>query len=897
MKLRFAIHYKTKWGENMLVSISFCDSKGTKKNQRWMMNTTDGETWTLDTSAVIARQGHTLTFQYHYEVADDRGNTIRTERLSTPRLFIFDPSHDYSFNDKWKELPLNHHLYTTALQILRQQTDCGIRALRLPLFRRTLMFRVEAPQIEPGQQLAIIGNHPALGGWNISRYVPMSNAGGHVWMVTMNTDGISFPIEYKYVVIDETTHGITQWEEGDNRMVMSLGVGDGGVSVIDDMVLRVTERMIRAAGVAVPVFSLRSSESYGVGDFGDLKRMVDWAADTGMRTIQILPVNDTTATHGWTDSHPYNIISAFALHPHYIDLEEAGQLNDKAIMNDYRKRRQELNQQPYSDYIAVDRVKRSYLKQLYAERRTSLAKDADFKVFKNENSAWLLPYCAFCILRDDYDTTDYRAWQEYAVYDQQKIQALADKRHDETEQICYEQYLLDRQLKSAADYARSKGIVIIGDLPISMARYSVDTWMHPSLYQLSVCVGTPPDNNQNCGQNWGLPAYNWDGHKLDGYDWFRRRFTKMQRYFGAVRIDHVAGYFRTWQIPDTSVFASLGHYEPSLPMTADEIEYLGLAFHKQQYTQPFITEAIIHKLFGMHARYVIDTYLNDAGYGQYALAEEVGNQRRIMTAFEGKNDENSLWIRDGLMRLAANVLFVEDETMSGMYHPRRGAVGTPVYAALSAEEQTAYRNIYDHYFYHRHHDYWLAKGYEHLWALTQCTDMLLCAEDLGEMPESSHDVLDRLKMLTLELQMMPKTDGYEFGHLEANPYRSIATITTHDMEPMRLWWEKYPEKAQRYYVSMLQKEGRAPAELTTTLMEEIIARHEYSPSMLCIIALQDLMAIDITLRGKSPREERINTPGDSFNQWRYRMPVTIEVLRNATPFNNKLKTMITRSRR
>lgn len=897
MKLRFTIHYKTKWGENMLVHISFSDHKGIKKTQRWMMATTDGESWTLDTSALIARQGQTFTFNYHYEVVDDKGNAIRTERTTTPRLFVFDPSHDYSFDDKWKELPLNNHLYTIALQILRNRNVDEVQALKLPLFRRTLMFRVEAPQLEQGQSLAIIGNHPALGGWNISRYVSMNYAGRHVWMVTMNTDGISFPIEYKYVVVDEATHGVAKWEDGDNRTIVNLEVGEGGVAVIDDMVLRVTERMIKAAGVAVPVFSLRSSHSYGVGDFGDLRRMVDWAAEVGLRTIQILPVNDTTATHGWTDSHPYNIISAFALHPHYIDLEDAGLLKDKVKVNEYHKRRQELNQLDYSDYIAVDNVKMSYLKLLFDEQKTVIAKDTDYAAFVDENKDWLLPYCAFCILRDEFNTSDYRAWHGFSEYDEHKVKKLCDEHDGETALICYVQYLLHRQLKAVADYARDKGIVIVGDLPISISRFSVDTWMYPSLFNLSVTVGTPPDSTFINGQNWGLPAYNWDGHKADGYRWFRRRFNKMRHYFGGIRIDHVAGYFRMWQIPDSAVYASLGHYAPSLPMTADEIEYLGLPFHKQQYTRPYITEGIINKLFGMHAKYVIDTYLEDAGYGQFSLTESVSTQRRIMTLFEGKRDENSLWIRDGLIRLAANVLFVEDESMPGMYHPRMGAVGDTVYAALSSEEQTAYRNIYDHYFHHRHKDYWMAKGYEHLWALTQTTDMLLCAEDLGAMPEGSGEILDRLKMLTLELQLMPKTEGYEFSHLEANPYRSIATITTHDMEPMRLWWERYPEKAQRYYVSMLQKEGRAPAQVSPMLMEEIIARHEYCPSMLCIIALQDFLAADLTLRSKSPRDERINTPGDSYNQWRYRMPVTLEELAAATPFNNKLKTMITRSRR
>lgn len=175
--------------------------------------------------------------------------------------------------------------------------------------------------------------------------------------------------------------------------------------------------------------------------------------------------------------------------------------------------------------------------------------------------------------------------------------------------------------------------------------------------------------------------------------------------------------------------------------------------------------------------------------------------------------------------------------------------------------------------------------------------MLICAEDLGMLPDCVEPVLDQLRILTLEVQLMPKRQGFEFAHLEANPIRSVCTVTTHDMPSLRLWWQDNPERRQRYYVTMLQKEGRAPEQLPAHLAEEIIARHLYCPSMLCLLSIQDWLSMDGELRSKHPQDERINTPSDDFNRWQYRMPQTIEALLQATKYNHKLKTMITRSKR
>ena len=461
-------------------------------------------------------------------------------------------------------------------------------------------------------------------------------------------------------------------------------------------------------------------------------------------------------------------------------------------------------------------------------------------------------------------------------------------------QVYYVQYNLHLQLKAAADYAREKGVVIKGDVPIGVNRESAETELHPKLFHLKAQTGAPPDAFSQNGQNWGFPSYHWGPALIE---WFHRRLRWMEQYFDAIRIDHVLGFFRIWEIPDDALFGLLGHFSPALPMTVGEIEYFGLPFRKDFFTRPFINDRVLDRLFGMHAPYVREHFLISRSYGFYDLKAEYDTQKKIRDCFEGKGDENSLWIRDGLYRLISGVLFIEDPEQPEMYHPRIGAYQEPVYEALTAEEKDAFMRLYNNYYYQRHNMFWGAHAIHRLTDVFGATQMLCCAEDLGMLPDCVEPVLDQLRILTLEIQSMPKQNGFEFAHLDGNPYRSVATFSTHDMPSLRLWWEESPERTQRYYVSMLQKQGRAPEHLPAHLAEEIIARHLYCPSMLCLLSLQDWLAMDGELRSKHPREERINVPSDPYNRWKYRMHLPIEDLLKADKYNNKVRTMITRSKR
>ena len=874
MKLKFSIQYGTQWGQNLYVVITYRSSDHTEKTQRLMMVTTDGMEWSLETTVLESRKHPITSFLYNYQVEDNDGNVIRKEWDAIPRIYYFDSSKDYVLVDRWRDVPLQYHLYSKAyLTTMGLEDNDKVEPLRVPLYRKTILFRVSAPQLQKGQSVAIVGSHPALGSWNVARYLRMDSIGRFEWLLSVNVEAVLLPIEYKYVIVDDNTHAFVAWEEGDNRTTDGLlpadqtMVPDGTVLVAYGESLRVKEQTWRAAGVVIPVFSLRTKESYGVGDFGDLRRLVDWCVATGMKVIQLLPVNDTTCSGNWSDSYPYNIVSAFALHPHYLDLEALGTLKSKAKMTAYHRQRQELNAIGYSDYEAVDRVKRSYVEEVFVERGQQTLDSKDFKLWYAENKEWLEPYAKWVSAKSSYSSA--------AV-------------------VYYVQYHLHIQLKSAADYARSKGIFIKGDVPIGVNGDSVETATHPEFYHLDAQTGAPPDAFSQNGQNWGFPTYNW---KSGLVEWFHRRLKWMEQYFDAIRIDHILGFFRIWEIPEDAVFGILGHFSPSLPMTVGEIEYFGLPFRKDLFTRPFINDRVLDKLFGLHAPYVREHFLVARSYGLYDIKAEYDTQKKVQKAFDGRTDENSLWIRDGLYRLISGVLFLEDPQQPEMYHPRIGVIGEPVFDALTAEEKDAFMRLYNNYYYQRHNFFWGGEAIRKITDVFGSTRMLCCGEDLGMLPDCVAPVLDQLRVLTLEIQSMPKQNGYEFAHLDANPYRSVATISTHDMSPLRLWWSESPERTQRYYVSMLQKQGRAPEQLPAHLAEEIIGRHLYCPSMLCLLSLQDWLAMDGELRGKNPRDERINVPSDPYNRWKYRMHITIEELLKADKYNNKVKTMIQRSKR
>lgn len=895
MKLRFNVEYHTVFGEELTLNMIIDGNQEKVINYR--MSTTDGVQWTCEIAKQL-KEGQTLDYYYAVERG---GEVIRHEWtvamhhvaisvVSGKRLTMY---------DHWHDIPDNSYLYSSAF------TDCisrhKVEQPKLSSGDKTVLLRVRAPQLRDYERLAVSGNVTALGKWDVMHVLKMVEHSHNEWVASVDVSNEEEEtLEFKFLTVSDKAGYDPMWESSMNRTVELPRLAKGEVVAyeLSEAYFPIGDR--RMAGTVIPIFSLRSSKSFGIGDFGDLKKMVDWVAQTGQRVLQVLPINDTNISHTWTDSYPYNSISIYALHPQYVDLNQLPELKDRKKMSEFEKLREELNALPQIDYERVNNAKMEYLRLLYAQEGDALLGSDEFKAFFGQNKDWLVPYAAFSHYRDLYGTATFSEWPDHHSLDDKERTAMSNPRTKAYKEVAvwyYIQYYLDKQMREAHEYARSKQVILKGDIPIGISRHSVEAWVEPHYFRMNTQAGAPPDAFSQNGQNWGFPTYDWTRMAQDGYQWWVKRLGKMAEYFDAYRIDHVLGFFRIWQIPYHSVHGLLGHFCPSLPMTTEEIERYGIKFNRQRHTQPYITDPILEKIFADKAAMVKRTYLSPAEDGQWKLKLQYATQRLVEKAFQGKVDDDSVLIRDGLYRLISNVLFVPDEDTPDTYHPRIAAMDDFVFQSLLPHEKEAFCRLHNDYYYQRHNRFWEVEAMKKLPPLVQSTRMLVCAEDLGMVPACVGPVMERLRMLSLEIQTMPKAMGVQFGRLEDNPYRSVATIFTHDMPTLRGWWEEDYNRAQQFFNQMLQHDGPAPREMPGWLCEEVVARHLYSPSMLCLISLQDWLAMDEDLRRQNPEEERINVPATPRHYWRYRMHICIEDLMDATDLNSRIRQLIRRGGR
>lgn len=894
MRIIFNIEYRTVWGETLCISGDI-PGLGSSSAESAVEMTCEGEghwSYILD---IPDNQG---SFRYRYLVKHN-GYVSQTE-WGPSRTYMPEPgvevSHVY---DSWSSMPYNKSFYSSAFTdgiFLREFAD----KKAVKSCRGTITLRVAAPMIQADEVLAITGNLKTLGNWNISDALLLNDKDFPEWSIVLDASNLSYPFEYKFVILKKSSRDMVAWEAGDNRYFNLLPPGEKENLILSGLRFVNPSRPWKGAGVAIPVFSLRSDDSFGVGEFRDLMKLVDWAVETGQKFVQILPINDTTMAGTWQDSYPYNANSTFALHPQYIHLQAVGLLSDKAKMIRYEKLGKELNSLEEIDYERVNRAKSEYLKDIFVEIGEYTLAQPSFRDFFKRNRSWLVPYAAFCSLRDRFGTSDFSCWGEYAVYEESKIisyTASDSPYYKEVSLVYFIQYHLHLQMSEVRNYARQEGVVLKGDIPIGISRTSVDAWVNPRLFHLDSQAGAPPDDFSVSGQNWGFPTYNWEEMARDGYEWWKARFRKMAEYFDAYRIDHILGFFRIWEIPCDAVQGLLGHFNPALPFTPSDLQNYGFEFHKERHATPYIYDYFLGDFFGEYTGEVISSYLEDKGYGRKVFRNEVDTQRKVVELFSGKEDEKSLRIKNGLLGLLDEVLFVEDPVKQGYYHPRISAQYTYSYRALSDGERWAYDKMYNDFFYHRHNEFWKQEAMRKLPPLISSTRMLVCGEDLGMIPHCVPEVMKTLQILSLEIQRMPKYPEYEFGDIWHYPYLSVCTTSTHDMSPIRAWWEEDRSKTQRFYNQVLHEGGQAPFYCEPWVCEKIIYMHLNSPSMLAILPLQDWLSMDGKLRRENPQEERINVPANSRHYWRYRMHLTLEELLEQEDFNRRIRRMIGESGR
>lgn len=883
MKLTFNIDYRTNWGESLYIAGHAADGSTAPFDIKMIMN--GSEHWT----ATVEIPDECISLEYSYEVRHENGSV--KHEWGTPHVFRRGRSaRIYNIYDRWQDQPWDKPYYSSAFtECICKRPDPAKEIL--PRVGH-LTFRLDAPMVDQSYRVALSGDADVLGNWDPAKAVILSDHDYPTWTATVDARTLTPDTQFKFLLVDAAGN-VVAWETGDNRR---LGIR----TLADEATVTAGMRFInpmapwRGAGTAIPVFALRSDEDFGVGDFYDLKKMIDWCKSTGQTFLQILPINDTTMSHTWVDSYPYNANSCFALHPMYLRLEALGTLADKGRREYYENLRGRLNALEQIDYEAVNKAKIEYFNEIFDQEGKRVVESADFKKFVEDNASWLVPYAAFCVLRDLNGTPVFSRWGEYAVYDEKKVKAFVKKHRRDTDYVMYLQYNLALQLDHVHKYAQAAGVAIKGDIPIGISRDSVDAWTYPALFNMNSQAGAPPDDFSVLGQNWGFPTYNWEEMARDGFRWWKDRFRNMSKYFDAYRIDHVLGFFRIWQIPLDALHGLLGTFNPALPFTVDELRYnydfwLDIDLH----TTPYICDWFLADFFGEYTDEARERFMYHIGAGRYRLKDDFATQRAVADYFgaQEKNEKNTR-LCNALLGLIDQVLFVPDPVEPGKYHPRISAQFTYTYRSLNDYERWCFDRLYNDFFYRRHNDFWYGKAMWKLPPLIDSTPMLTCAEDLGMIPGCVPAVLSALQILTLEIQRMPKDPGAAFGNTWSYPYYSVCTTSTHDMGGIRAWWEDDRAASSRFFHEVLGEQGEPPYFAEPWVCGKILDLQVKSPSMLCIIPLADWLSMDGQLRRANPADEVINVPANPRHYWRYRMHLTLDALRNADEFNSRLRGMI-----
>lgn len=890
MTVQFNIKYKVMFGEQIVANIQ------TEEGElKLPLETTDGERWACDWCVESPEKSYT----YYYGV-EREGRAVKTEWLMIKHQLDVNAKKAavYTLYDHWKAMPEDAYLYSSAF------TDCinhqAPQEMKPETGSKIVRLIVRAPQLHDGERLGVLGADKALGAWDVQKILPMTQHTYNEWVADIDAAHLEGShLEFKFVAFRNAKNELL-WETSMNRTVdlPEMKAGELVSYELDQAFFALYNRKL--AGTLVPVFSLRTRKSAGIGDFGDLKTMIDFVASTGQKVLQLLPINDTTITHTWTDSYPYSCISVFAIHPQYADLHALPELKDAKARAEAEKTRAELNALDKIDYEKVNDFKINYLRQIFNQEGEKMMKTAEYKAFFQDTKQWLVPYAQYSYLRDKNGTADFNQWPDHQVWDEAERKALTDPKTAAYKNVAFfyfVQFVLDRQMQEAHEHAKAKGVILKGDIPIGVNRNGCDVWMEPKYFNLNGQAGAPPDDFSANGQNWGFPTYNWFEMLKDGCQWWNRRFQNMARYFDAYRIDHVLGFFRIWEIPVSSVYGLLGQFAPALAMSREEIESYGLHFQEDRFIRPFITDWVLDRVFHERAGEVKEKYLDRLDDERYQMKPEVNTQRKVEALFADATDEKELWLRDGLYALISDVLFVRDHTNPGVFHPRISAQLDFIYESLYDNDKAAFNRLYNDYFYRRNNQFWYQEAMKKLPKLVQATRMLVCAEDLGMVPDCVPWVMDELKILSLELQSMPKDPSVKFGYLSRNPYRSVCTISSHDMPTLRMWWDENIQRTQEYYNTMLYRQGPAPHPLPGWLASDIISRHLTSPSMLCILSIQDWLATDESLRLPDADAERINIPANPKHYWRYRMHLNIEDLAADKRFVQNITEMISQSGR
>ena len=882
MVIHFYIRYKTEFGQTPAIIIHNPATEIDLPVTTVALAYLNDEHWygTLETNQLSKRE--TVSYQY---VVKEYGRPDRTDHCSSRTINIKKlDEKEINVLDDWQDIPFEKTVFYTEpfLKVFGQQK---FKVKDSDSKNPSHIFEVQCTHLADDKLLCITGSSKKLNSWETDKPLLLKKR-KNTWSIKLNLSREDFPIQYKFGVYDLTEKKIVYFEDGSNRVLHHDG-DKTKVTVLHQFAYFKFYSW-KGAGVNVQLSSLKTNTSWGIGDFTDLNLLTDWARATGIKMLQLLPINDTTANHDKRDSYPYSAISAFAQHPAFLNVQKLATAVALEFPDEMLEKIKILNDKPTLDYEAVWKIKKQAIKELYEKDGLSFKDDFAYFDFFDLNRHWLVPYAAFCYLRDKYKTADFSKWDSFKVFNEDDMQEFVSSDQDHYHEIAihyFTQFHLHLQLLDAVEYAHKNSVILKGDLPIGVGRFSVDTWMNPKLFHMDMQAGAPPDAFAVKGQNWSFPTYHWEQMQQNDYAWWRQRMEHMSNYFDAIRIDHVLGFFRIWSIPLHSFDGIFGRFMPVHPMYSYDFETAGINFSEDRFCKPWLTDDIINSLFAENTSWVREIFL----YGD-SYKEEFNTQEKIAAYF--RKDPANNQVQQGLLDQLSNVILLKDEKNTNQYHFRIGMQDTDSFKNLPVHEQHILNELYRKYFFETQNGLWFKEAQAKLDAIQRSSNMLICAEDLGMVPDMVEDVLKSREILALQVQRMPKAATENFTHPKNAPYLCVVTPSTHDMSTLREWWEEDRNSTQNFYNYLLGHYGTAPFYCEPWISKEIIKQHLSSPAMWSVFLLQDFLGMNNDIRRENPKEERINLPADPNHYWNYRMHITLEFLLEQEEFTAELQHMI-----
>lgn len=768
-----------------------------------------------------------------------------------------------------------------------------------------VVFKAFVERLVPGDVVCLLGDCPQLGNNDISKAIPLIDASAPIYSTAvtlpLNRPQCNFSFLIRRgdaVVVKDTTERQFTLNGADSSFLSSK---HGNVPVIYAPCERSFsfQNRWKGAGIALSVFSIRSRRSCGIGEFLDLIKVIDLCKATGYQLLQLLPINDTNVYNDSRDSYPYSAVSSFALHPQYLNIDELGTMPDELLV-EYEQERDRLNRNDTIDVVDVMQVKMRFVREMFKRNRDVL-QSSEFKAWFEENQAWLIPYALFRFFMHVNGTAEYDQWgvrSQYSAEEMAEFVQPSSFHYDHLALVYYIQFHLHKQLRKAAEHAEANSVVFKGDLPIGVNRYCADTWTDPNLFRFHMQAGAPPDFFSKYGQNWLFPTYNWAEMKKDNFGWWRARLSHMARYFHAYRIDHILGLFRIWEIPESFRTGMSGRFYPAQAISRSELESKGL-WDMDRYTKPYVHDGILQQSFGEEWWKIKEKFFDSLWENRLQFKKKFDTEKKVEKAFivsgdvpeheRAKNNE----VMHKLFDLFNNVCLLIDDEDENMFHPRFMMQTTSSFCELPCDDwRRVLHELQEDYVHRRQDELWRRNGLERLPMMKVASDMLVCGEDLGLIPECVPSVMEETQILSLAVQRMPAGD-VDFGIPSEYKYECVATTSSHDTSTFRGWWEEISdEMRRRYWTDVMQRseyKGAPPSECTPEIVEWAISDHLKCPAMWTIFPLQDLLGMDASLRRKNAEEEQINDPSNPNHVWCFRLHVDTEKILECKGFVEKLR--------